>query len=82
MLTFDDGEVGLHTHLLPFVEQEQVPVTVYVATGQIETGQPYWFDRVMNAMQGDGVTSVTMKSLNLLTISVFSAKKCISSCGD
>jgi peptidoglycan/xylan/chitin deacetylase (PgdA/CDA1 family) len=27
------------------------PVTVYVATGHIESGRPYWFDRVMNALQ-------------------------------
>lgn len=51
VLTFDDGEWGLHEHLLPIVEAEQIPVTVYVATRQIETGVPYWFDRVMNALQ-------------------------------
>jgi peptidoglycan/xylan/chitin deacetylase (PgdA/CDA1 family) len=51
MVTFDDGEVGLFRHLLPFVEQERLPVTVYIATGQVETGRPYWFDAVMNALQ-------------------------------
>lgn len=51
VLTFDDGDIGLFQHLLPFVERAHVPVTVYVATGQIETGIPYWFDRVMNALQ-------------------------------
>lgn len=53
-LTFDDGEAGLFRHLLPLVEAERIPVTVYVATQQIETGRPYWFDRVMNALQGPG----------------------------
>lgn len=52
VLTFDDGEAGLHRHLLPIVTAERVPVTVYVATGQIESGRPYWFDRVMSALQG------------------------------
>ena len=51
VLTFDDGDVGLFTHLLPIVEAEALPVTAYIATRQIETGQPYWFDRVMNALQ-------------------------------
>lgn len=51
VLTFDDGDAGLHEHLLPLLEREQLPVTVYVATGQIESGRPYWFDRAMNAMQ-------------------------------
>lgn len=53
VLTFDDGEAGMHRHLLPFVRAENLPVTVYVATGQIESGQPFWFDRVMNALQSD-----------------------------
>lgn len=51
VLTFDDGEAGLHRHLLPIVEELQLPVTIYVATQQIESGRPYWFDRVMNALQ-------------------------------
>ena len=60
VLTFDDGEVGLHRHLLPLVEAEALPVTVYVATRQIETGRPYWFDRVMNALQGEGETGMDL----------------------
>ena len=51
VLTFDDGEAGMHKYLLPFVEREKLPVTVYVATGQIASGKPFWFDRVMNACQ-------------------------------
>jgi peptidoglycan/xylan/chitin deacetylase (PgdA/CDA1 family) len=51
VITFDDGHVGLHEHLLPLVEREQVPVTVYLATGHIESGRSYWFDRIVNAVQ-------------------------------
>jgi peptidoglycan/xylan/chitin deacetylase (PgdA/CDA1 family) len=51
VLTFDDGEAGLHRHLMPIVEELRLPVTIYVATRQIESGEPYWFDRVMNALQ-------------------------------
>ena len=65
VLTFDDGEVGLHRHLLPLVEAEALPVTVYVATRQIETGRPYWFDRVMNALQGPGATRIDMGAAGL-----------------
>jgi peptidoglycan/xylan/chitin deacetylase (PgdA/CDA1 family) len=53
VLTFDDGHSGWHEHLLPIVEREALPVTLYVATGHIEHAQPYWFDRVMNAVQVD-----------------------------
>lgn len=51
VITFDDGEAGLHRHLLGIVNELALPVTLYIATGQIADGTPYWFDRVMNALQ-------------------------------
>lgn len=65
VLTFDDGDIGLHTHLLPFVERVQVPVTVYVATAQIERGTPYWFDRVMNALQAPEPFEIDLRAEGL-----------------
>ncbi len=51
VLTFDDGHNGWHEHLLPIVEREALPVTLYVATGHVHSGVPYWFDAVVNAVQ-------------------------------
>jgi peptidoglycan/xylan/chitin deacetylase (PgdA/CDA1 family) len=51
VLTFDDGHTGWHDHLLPIVEREALPVTLYVATGHVQSGVPYWFDAVVNAVQ-------------------------------
>ena len=51
VITFDDGDVGLYTHLLPILRKTPVPVTIYVATAQIENNRPFWFDRVVNALQ-------------------------------
>lgn len=65
VLTFDDGEAGLHAHLLPILEETPVPVTVYVATAQIESGRPYWFDRVMNALQAPGPVAVDLRAAGL-----------------
>jgi peptidoglycan/xylan/chitin deacetylase (PgdA/CDA1 family) len=65
VLTFDDGHVGLHEHLLPAVEREQVPVTVYIATGHIETGHSYWFDRVVNAVQVRVRSELDLRDLGL-----------------
>ncbi len=62
VITFDDGDVGLFTHLLPIVEAEALPVTLYIATAQIESGQPYWFDRIMNALQNPGVTTIRVEA--------------------
>jgi peptidoglycan/xylan/chitin deacetylase (PgdA/CDA1 family) len=61
VLTFDDGECGLFQHLLPIVEDKKIPVTVYVATRQIESGEPFWFDRVMNATQAEGQAEICIQ---------------------
>lgn len=61
VLTFDDGEGAMHDLLLPLVAAEDLPVTLYVATGQIETGRAFWFDRVMNALQGEGTLWIDMR---------------------
>ncbi len=60
VLTFDDGEIGMHSHLLPLIRAENLPVTIYVATAQFETGKAYWFDRVMNALQEDTTQQITL----------------------
>lgn len=59
-LTFDDGEIGLFDDLLPLVRELDIPVTIYVATGHIETGHAFWFDRVMNALQGANETNISL----------------------
>lgn len=65
VLTFDDGDPGLFRHLLPIVRAEALPVTLYVATGQIADRQPYWFDRIMNALQGEGQRRINLKEEGL-----------------
>lgn len=51
VITFDDGQQGLMDVLLPLVEAEEIPVTIYVTTRHIEGQQCLWFDRVINALQ-------------------------------
>ena len=65
VVTFDDGDAGLHAHLLPFVEEARIPVTIYVATEHVESGRCYWFDRVMNALQSNRPTSVQLDDYGL-----------------
>ena len=65
VLTFDDGEAGLHRYLLPFVRKEALPVTIYVATGQIESGRAYWFDRIINALQAEGEIRIDLTEAGL-----------------
>lgn len=70
VLTFDDGGAGNHQHLLGVVEEARVPVTVYVATGHVESGRLYWFDRVVNALQVDEPLSLDLRDVGLGTYAV------------
>jgi peptidoglycan/xylan/chitin deacetylase (PgdA/CDA1 family) len=51
VLTFDDGHSGWFDHLLPIIEREALPVTLYVATSHVQGGVAYWFDALVNALQ-------------------------------
>lgn len=65
VVTFDDGEVGLYDTLLPLIAEMRLPVTLYIATGQIEQQRPYWFDEVMNALQADGHFTIDLTAEGL-----------------
>lgn len=51
VLTFDDGHKGNLEVLLPLIESLGLPVTIYIASGHIESQRLYWFDRIVNALQ-------------------------------
>lgn len=65
VVTFDDGDIGLYRHLIPLLEEMRIPVTVYIATGQIESGVPYWFDCVMNALQAPIAVELALDELGI-----------------
>lgn len=65
VITFDDGLRGNAEWLLPIVEREQVPVTVYVATRHVETGEPNWCDRAVNALQGSRPVTIDLGAVGL-----------------
>lgn len=65
VITFDDGDSGNASVLLPIIEKLEIPVTVYVATRQIVDQTPYWFDQVINALQIDDALEVDLRSFSL-----------------
>lgn len=42
ILTFDDGHIGNY-HLLPVVQRLQVPLTIFLCAGIIDTNRHFWF---------------------------------------
>lgn len=60
VITFDDGSHGNYDVLLPAVESLCVPVSIFLATGAIETQTPYWFDRLITTLQSDALIAVSI----------------------
>ena len=65
VVTFDDGDRGNASILLPTIQALNIPVTVYVATGQIVEQTPYWFDRVVNALQLERPATLDLSAFGL-----------------
>ena len=42
-LTFDDGYYDNYTHAFPLVRELQVPITIFLIPGYIESGKPFWW---------------------------------------
>lgn len=51
VLTFDDGYRNQLKYGLPILQELKIPAAFFLATGQIEKRQPYWFDRLDYALQ-------------------------------
>jgi len=61
VITFDDGYSGNNRVLLPIVRSMDLPVTVFVASKAIEDGILYWYDRIINALQGGAPIALDLK---------------------
>ncbi len=43
VLTFDDGYQDNYTHAFPLAQELQIPFTIYLIPGYIESGTPFWW---------------------------------------
>ena len=50
VITFDDGYSGTFTEAFPVLQEYQIPATVYLTAGAIETGEISWYDRIFLGM--------------------------------
>ena len=56
-ITFDDGYTDNLRIAEPILARAQVPATLFVATGYVETGRPYWWDAIDTAILGSSLPS-------------------------
>jgi peptidoglycan/xylan/chitin deacetylase (PgdA/CDA1 family) len=46
VVTFDDGYADFRSAALPVLERTGVPATLFVTTGPLEHGEPFWWDEL------------------------------------
>ena len=56
-LTFDDGYVDNLTAARPRLSAADIPATVFLATGYLGRGQPFWWDELARLILSDGAPS-------------------------
>ena len=43
-ITFDDGFADTYRYAFPVLRRYQIPATIFVSTGYVESGEPFWFE--------------------------------------
>lgn len=61
LITFDDGYRNNLDYALPICQQLSIKPVIFVATGHIDSGQPFWFDRLDYALQQNMGQSISLR---------------------
>jgi peptidoglycan/xylan/chitin deacetylase (PgdA/CDA1 family) len=51
LVTFDDGKPNLHRIAAPLLRARGIPALFLLSTWHVDTGEPFWFDRVVTPIQ-------------------------------
>jgi peptidoglycan/xylan/chitin deacetylase (PgdA/CDA1 family) len=50
-ITFDDGYEDNYRNAFPILSRYNLPATIFLATGSIDSGEPLWFERLAEAVK-------------------------------
>jgi peptidoglycan/xylan/chitin deacetylase (PgdA/CDA1 family) len=53
VITFDDGYADNVSEALPILEEQEVPATFFVSTGNLDTMKEYWWDELERIVMGE-----------------------------
>lgn len=56
IVTFDDGYVDNYTNAFPVLEENEIPATFYICTGNIGTNKEFWWDELEGVLDAAGET--------------------------
>lgn len=62
LLTFDDGDVSVLEHGVPVLRQYNAPAVLFVITGLVDTGLPFWWQQVAAYYRARGATPAAARA--------------------
>lgn len=65
VITFDDGMRNNISVALPILEQYKVPATIYISTKAVLTGQAFWWDRIIQAIESSKTVLINLRNFGL-----------------
>lgn len=63
IVTFDDGHIDNYTLAFPVLRRTEVPAVIFLSTGYIGAGRPFWFDHVASILYGAVPGPLTLRSI-------------------
>ena len=71
VVTFDDGYRDNFLHAYPILKQYDIPATIFVTTGFVDSNQKFWWDQVFDMLRGTHKTTLDLGALKAGTASTF-----------
>jgi len=65
LLTFDDGFINNYRLGLPVLQRHGVPALFFISTRHMESGEPFWFDRLIRPIQQDRLAELDLRHLGM-----------------
>ena len=65
LLTFDDGYANNHALAFPLLQELDIPALFFVSTWHLSSGESFWFDRVIGAVQENRLIDLNLQPLGL-----------------
>ena len=65
LLTFDDGYANNYALAFPLLQKFDIPALFFVSTWNISSGEVFWFDRVVCAIQENRLTDLDLQPQGL-----------------
>jgi peptidoglycan/xylan/chitin deacetylase (PgdA/CDA1 family)/CelD/BcsL family acetyltransferase involved in cellulose biosynthesis len=59
-ITFDDGYKDNYENAFPILQRYQVPATIFLTTGALDSGEPLWFERLAQSLRRASVESIDL----------------------